>query len=47
MSDVLEKLATTIESRKGAPADESYVSSLYARGLDAILKKVGEEMERF
>jgi phosphoribosyl-ATP pyrophosphohydrolase len=41
--DTLERLAEVLEARKGSPADESYVASLYARGLDHILKKVGEE----
>ena len=43
MDEVLKELAEVIESRKGAPAAESYVASLYAGGVDAILKKVGEE----
>ncbi len=43
MLDVLQELADTLEARKGAPADESYVASLYAKGLDKILEKVGEE----
>jgi phosphoribosyl-ATP pyrophosphohydrolase len=43
MKDVLAELAKTLEARKGLPADESYVASLYARGIDTILKKVGEE----
>jgi len=43
MSDTLEKLAAVIEQRKQADPDSSYVASLYAKGLDAILKKVGEE----
>ena len=43
MGEVLKELAEVIESRKGAPAAESYVASLYAGGVDAILKKVGEE----
>ena len=42
-ADVLNKLAEVLEARKGAEADSSYVASLYAKGLDAILKKVGEE----
>jgi phosphoribosyl-ATP pyrophosphohydrolase len=41
--DTLERLAEVLDARKGAAADESYVASLYARGLDHILKKVGEE----
>ena len=43
MSDVLEKLAEVLESRKSADPDSSYVSRLYDKGLDAILKKIGEE----
>lgn len=40
---VLSRLAHTLESRKGADAQESYVASLYAGGLDRILQKLGEE----
>lgn len=43
MSDVLNKLAAVLEARKGAAPDSSYVAGLYAKGLDAILKKIGEE----
>ncbi|KPK47614.1 MAG: phosphoribosyl-ATP pyrophosphatase [Thiotrichales bacterium SG8_50] len=43
MSDVLERLAAVLEARKSAAADSSYVASLYSKGLDAILKKIGEE----
>ena len=43
MNDTLAALAATIESRKGASPEESYVASLLGRGLDSILKKVGEE----
>ena len=43
MSDVLEKLAGVIESRKTQSADSSYVASLFDKGMDSILKKVGEE----
>lgn len=43
MSDVLDQLAEVLESRKGAEADSSYVAKLYSKGLDAILKKIGEE----
>ena len=41
--DVLRALYETLEARKGADPKASYVASLYAKGLDAILKKVGEE----
>jgi len=40
---VLQQLADVLEARKGASPDSSYVASLYDKGLDAILKKVGEE----
>ena len=43
MSDILAKLATVLEARKQANADTSYVASLYSKGPDAILKKIGEE----
>lgn len=43
MSDVLHKLAEVLEARKTADANSSYVAGLYAKGLDAILKKIGEE----
>jgi len=43
MSDTLERLAAVIETRKGADAGSSYVAGLFARGMNAILKKVGEE----
>lgn len=44
MSDkTLYKLAEILEERKQADADSSYVASLYQKGLDSILKKIGEE----
>ncbi|MCU7796950.1 MAG: phosphoribosyl-ATP diphosphatase [Candidatus Thiodiazotropha sp. (ex Myrtea spinifera)] len=43
MSDVLQQLAQVLEERKQAEPDSSYVAKLYAKGLDAILKKIGEE----
>ena len=43
MSDILDRLAATLEARKSASADSSYVAKLYAQGTDAILKKIGEE----
>ena len=46
MSDILARVAAVIESRKpangGDPAS-SYVAKLFAKGDDAILKKIGEE----
>ncbi|RBO85777.1 phosphoribosyl-ATP diphosphatase [Marinomonas aquiplantarum] len=42
-TDVLAELAATLEQRKNASADSSYVASLHAKGLNKILEKVGEE----
>ncbi|MDR9424514.1 MAG: phosphoribosyl-ATP diphosphatase [Marinobacter sp.] len=43
MSDVLERLAAVLETRKEAAPETSYVASLHAKGLNKILEKVGEE----
>ena len=43
MSEILNQLAEVLEQRKTAEPDSSYVASLYSKGLDAILKKIGEE----
>ena len=42
-NDILAELAKVLAERKQADPAQSYVASLYNRGLDAILKKVGEE----
>ena len=41
--DILLRLMEVLASRKGADPDSSYVAGLYAKGLDTILKKIGEE----
>lgn len=43
MNDILQQLARVLEERKSADPDSSYVARLYSQGLDAILKKIGEE----
>ena len=43
LGDVLARLAAAIEARKGADPKASYVAALFAKGEDAILKKIGEE----
>jgi len=43
VSDILNKVAAVLEARKSADPASSYVAGLYAKGLDAILKKIGEE----
>jgi phosphoribosyl-ATP pyrophosphohydrolase len=39
----LARLADVIEARRGGDPERSYVARLFARGPDAILKKIGEE----
>jgi phosphoribosyl-ATP pyrophosphohydrolase len=43
MTDILAQLAEVLEQRKQAEPGSSYVASLYGKGLDAMLKKIGEE----
>ena len=40
---ILQQLDQVLAERKQADADSSYVASLYAKGLNKILEKVGEE----
>lgn len=42
-SDILERLTDVLKERREADPESSYVASLYAKGLDRILRKVGEE----
>ena len=41
--DILARVGAVIASRKGADPATSYVAKLFDKGLDSILKKVGEE----
>jgi phosphoribosyl-ATP pyrophosphohydrolase len=43
VSDVLRRLADVVEQRRRGDPAASYVASLFHKGQDAILKKVGEE----
>lgn len=43
MDDTLQQLSQILHNRKNQSADQSYVASLYAEGIDRILQKVGEE----
>ncbi len=43
MTDVLQQLAEVLEQRKQQSPETSYVASLYSKGLNTILKKIGEE----
>ena len=43
MNDVLDRLGELLEQRKSADPESSYVAKLYAKGMDSILKKIGEE----
>ncbi len=40
---VLGRIADTLEARKNADPSSSYAAMLFAKGTDAILKKIGEE----
>ena len=42
-NDIIERLMVVLEWRKGAEPETSYVAGLYHKGLDSILKKIGEE----
>ena len=41
--DILRQLTKVLQQRKQADPDSSYVAGLYDKGLDSILKKIGEE----
>ena len=41
--DILQRLGETLAARKGGDPAGSYVASLYAKGEDAILRKIAEE----
>lgn len=43
MNNVLQQLTATLEQRKNADPEQSYVASLHQKGLNKILEKVGEE----
>ncbi len=42
-AEILRRLGETIAARRQADASTSYVASLFAKGEDAILKKLAEE----
>ncbi|MBI5436689.1 MAG: phosphoribosyl-ATP diphosphatase [Nitrosomonadales bacterium] len=42
-NDILQRLTQTLQARKQAAPDSSYVAKLFSKGEDAILKKIGEE----
>lgn len=42
-TNVLDELDVILAERKKASADSSYVASLYHKGLNKILEKIGEE----
>ena len=42
-NDILQRLTETLQARKHAAPETSYVAKLFSKGEDAILKKVGEE----
>lgn len=40
---ILDAVYQVVQERKNNPTEKSYVASLYAKGLDKILGKIGEE----
>ena len=42
-NDILDAVYQVVQDRKQNPSEKSYVASLYAKGLDKILGKIGEE----
>ncbi len=42
-NDLVKRLESIISDRKNSPSDNSYVSSLFAKGINKIAQKVGEE----
>jgi len=43
MTNTLKELERILQQRKTEDPSSSYVASLYHKGLDTILKKIGEE----
>ena len=43
MNDIIQRLTEALEARKVADPQTSYVAKLYSKGMNGILKKVGEE----
>ena len=43
MTDILGRLAETIEQRRVAPQEKSYTASLFAAGREKCAEKFGEE----
>ncbi|MFT8313830.1 MAG: phosphoribosyl-ATP diphosphatase [Clostridium sp.] len=43
MKEIIEELYATIVNRKANPIKDSYTNYLFEKGIDKILKKVGEE----
>lgn len=41
--NILDAVYQVVQERKNNPSEKSYVASLYAKGLDKILGKIGEE----
>ena len=42
-AETLERIAASINERKDGDPSKSYVAQLFAKGDDAMLKKIGEE----
>jgi phosphoribosyl-ATP pyrophosphohydrolase len=41
--DILQAVYQVIQERKANPSEQSYTASLMSKGIDKVLKKLGEE----
>lgn len=41
--NIIEKIFNVIQNRRKHPKEGSYVSKMHEKGLNAVLKKIGEE----
>lgn len=42
-ADIFDRLSATLAARRNADPETSYTAKLFAKGPEAILKKIGEE----
>ena len=45
--DIIEKLTDVLKERKNADPASSYAAKLYRKGIDNVLKKIGEEFTEY
>ncbi len=45
--DIIKKLTDVLTERKNADPSTSYAAKLYSKGIDNVLKKIGEEFTEY